>query len=156
LTNPQVHTLSVRFCDVLTSCRYDGLRSRAPRHTNQTYPRRFGRNIASPDTQTKTPQLTSHHSYTLRLLTRHPNAIISHDAAGLWPRIYGLAPWSPVLTGSEAYFQPLNLIPTPLIKIQHQIVRPSSRLSASLKLIHGKVTNSYTRVGKPRESPRGE
>lgn len=62
-------------------------------------------------------------SYTLRLLTRHAESIIfQDDKENLFPRLYNIAPWSPVLTGEEAYFQPLNLIPTPLIKIQHQVV----------------------------------
>ncbi|KAJ9108326.1 hypothetical protein QFC20_003487 [Naganishia adeliensis] len=48
--------------------------------------------------------------------------IFEDDKGNLFPRLYNIAPWSPVLTGEEAYFQPLNLIPTPLIKIQHQVV----------------------------------
>lgn len=65
-------------------------------------------------------------SYTLRLLTRHAESILCEDSEGnMFPRLYNIAPWSPVLTGDEAYFQPLNLIPTPLIKIQHQVVSHS-------------------------------
>ncbi|KAI5452465.1 hypothetical protein NCC49_000628 [Naganishia albida] len=61
--------------------------------------------------------------YTLRLLTRHAESILCEDSEGnMFPRLYNIAPWSPVLTGDEAYFQPLNLIPTPLIKIQHQVI----------------------------------
>ena len=90
-------------------------------------------------------------SYALRLLSRHPRYIFSHDNEGnVFPRLYNLAPWSPVLKGPGAYFQPLNLIPTPLIKIQHQIVRPHPAPYASLMHYTTTAPNPASRPRIPR------
>ncbi|KAJ9099908.1 hypothetical protein QFC21_003913 [Naganishia friedmannii] len=61
--------------------------------------------------------------YALRFLNRHARNVLHQDEDGsVYPRLYNIAPWSPVLTGDEGYFQPLNLVPTSLIKVQHQLL----------------------------------